>query len=265
MVSNDVFRSARLKIDRASEHIDNVNLMLKEKRPFRYIIETEVSSGRRSLKAECDQAVVDALSVRYGDAIHNLRSALDHAYTAVFRNLVLSDGERRSIQFPFSETAARLEKACRNRQAHKISPQFLDAMIAIKPHGEAGGNELLYFMHSLDLPDKHAHVVPVVYQVELDAVKWRELVPDFPKMFSGIISVSNNGDEDFSWYDKLLSLYEWVKAGSPETPKLKQEINIPVDILFEGRREGDAMLVVPTLHDFVKVTQNVVSIIESFA
>jgi hypothetical protein len=264
VASNDLFKSAHLKIDRALEHIAEVSKVLKEKQPFRYIVETDAETGRRATMAERDEAVVNALSVRCGDAIHNLRSALDHAYAAVVRRAATSDRERKAVQFPFSETASRLEEACRNRLAHKVSPEFLKAIVALQPHGEPGGNEILYFMHALDLPDKHAHLVPTAYYVSFTAEQIRAQVFDFPNFVQGRITMSNNG-RDVVWVNKPLALYEWVKAGSPDTMILKQQIDIPVDISFEGRLGSNKMLVVPTLEHFADVAKQVVSVISEFA
>jgi len=262
--SNDLFKSARLKIDRASEHITDINEVLKEKRPFRYIVETDAKAGRRATMAEKDQAVVDALSVRSGDAIHNLRSALDHAYGAVVRRVATTDRERRDVQFPFSETASRLEEARKNRLAHKVSPEFLAAILSLKPHEESGGNEVLYFMHALDVPDKHAHLIPTAYYVSFSAEKMRQQVPDFPRGISGQLTMSNNG-RDVAWDIKPFTLHEWLINRVPRNGILKQEINVPVDICFQGRTNSGTMLTVPTLYQFVDVAKSVVRIISRFA
>lgn len=264
MSSNDLFKSARLKIDRASEHIADVNKVLKEKRPFRYIVETDAKGGRRATMAEKDEAVVDALSVRSGDAIHNLRSALDHAYAAVVSRVATIERERRAIQFPFSETASRLEEACKNRLAHKVSPEFLAAIMKLKPHGERGGNEILYFMHALDVPDKHAHLVPTAYYVRFSAEKMREQVPDFPRGITGELAMSNNG-RDVAWDIRPFTMHDWLINRVPRNGILKEEINVPVDVCFQGRTSGGPMLTVPTLYQFVDVAKHVVSVISRFA
>ena len=263
MSSNELFRSARLKIDRALDHISDVNKVLKEKRPFRYIVETNAKAGRRSTMAEKDEAVVDALSVRCGDAIHNLRSALDHAYSAVVLPYADSARERRSIQFPFSETASRLEEACRNRLAHKVSPEFLAAIVSLNPHGEHGGNELLYFMHSLDIPDKHAHLVPTAYYVQFTAGQMRALVPDFPSGIIGNVRMSNS-TRDVSWPIEPFTMNDWIMNRVPPNGIFKQEIDVPVNICFHGGQSGSSMLVVPTLHQFVDVANAVIKVLERF-
>lgn len=266
MSSNDRFKSARLKIDRASEHIADVTKVLAEKRPFRYILETDAKAGRRSTFAERDEAVVDALVVRCGDAIQNLRSAIDHAYSAVVLPHAVSPREKRAVQFPFSETAARLDEACRNRLSHKVSPEFHAAILALKPHGEPGGNQLLYFMSAINNPDKHATLIPVGYYLEVVVGEMRKKIPDFLPGLSADSKISvAQSRRDFSWSCKPFTLNDWVMQRVPASGILKQEINVAVDVSFEGRGDGGTMLTVPTLHQFVDVAKQVVAIISKFS
>jgi len=114
--SNDDFKSAYLKLNRASKHISEVSSLLQEERPFRYILKTDVKSGKRFLGPKVNEAVIDDISLICGDAIHNLRAAIDHAYITVLKPYISSPSVLRSIQFPFSRTATDLEKACRTRR-----------------------------------------------------------------------------------------------------------------------------------------------------
>lgn len=266
MDTSNLFKSARLKIDRASEHIAHINKVLSEERPFKYILETDARAGRRSTLAERNDAVIDRLSLLCGDAVQNLRDALDHAYSDVVSPAALSPQDKRRVQFPFSETAARLEEACRSRLAHKISPEFLAAIIGLKPHGEAGGNTLLYFLNAINNPGKHSSLVPLGYRVTIRVGEIRRQIPDF---FPGMSEDSNfscgqNG-RDVTWHINPFSLNDWVFNRVPSSGMMKQEINIPVQITFEGRTDGNLMLTVPTLDQFVDVTKQAVKIISGFA
>lgn len=265
--SNDLFKSARLKIDRASEHIADVNKVLAEERPFRYILETDAKTGRRSTYAERNEAVIDRLALRSSDAVQNLRDAIDHAYTAVVAPFAASPREERAVQFPFSETAARLKEAAHNRLAHKVSPEFRDAILDLKPHGEAGGNNLLYFMSALNNPGKHATLIPIGYFVEMRVGEVRKrVIPDFlPGMSDDSTIGFGQNRIDASWSGQRFSLDDWVMNRVPANGILKQEVDIPVDVTFEGRANGGLMLTVPTLYQFVDVTKAVVGTISRFA
>ena len=211
MATNDLFKSARLKIYRASEHIADVNKVLSEDRPFRYILETDAKAGERSTFAERNETVIDRLSLRCSDAVQNLRDALDHAYADVVSPFASSPRKKRAIQFPFSETAARLEEACRNRLSDKVSPEFLAAIIGLKPHGEAGGNKLLYFMSAINNPGKHSSLVPIGYFVTIRAGEIRRQIPDFCPSMSNDSNISCGQNwRDVSWDIKPFSLNDWV-------------------------------------------------------
>lgn len=266
MSSKDLFKSARLKIDRASEHIADVNKVLSEERPFRYILETDAKAGRRRTYAEKNEPVVDRLSLRCGDAVQNLRDALDHAYSSVVTPFAHSPRETKAVQFPFSETAARLEEACRNRLAHKVSPEFLAAMLALKPHGERGGNQLLYFMSAINNPGKHTTLVPLGYFVQMRAGKVRKMIPDFcPGMTDDSTIAFGQNRIDTEWGCRRFSMNDWLINRVPANGILKEEVNIPVNVTFEGRSGGDVMLTIPTLYQFVDVAKHVVSVISKFA
>jgi hypothetical protein len=71
--------SAFLKIDRAAKHIEELNELVHQTRPFGYIIETNTETGQRSAFPTKNEAVIDAMALIIGDVVHNLRSALDHA------------------------------------------------------------------------------------------------------------------------------------------------------------------------------------------
>ena len=267
MSSNDLFKSARLKIDRASEHIADVNKVLSEERPFRYILETDAKTGRRSTYAERNEAVIDRLSLRSSDAVQNLRDAIDHAYSAVVGPFAKTTREERAIQFPFSETAARLQEAAHNRLAHRVSPEFRDAILALKPHGEPGGNKLLYFMSALNNPGKHAALIPIGYFVEMRVGEVRKrAIPDFcPGVTDDSTFCFGQNRVDVSWPGQRFSLNDWIINRVPANGILKQEVDIPVDVSFEGRTDGSLMLTIPTLYQFVDVAKHVVSVISRFA
>jgi hypothetical protein len=131
--------NAILKVQRALEHISELNQLFQKKRPFTYILETNVKTGQRATFAKTNELVVDAAALICGDAIHNLRSALDHAYWEIVSPFASTDSERERLQFPFSKTAARLVRNVEQRLANKVSPSFFQAILDLKPHGEKGG------------------------------------------------------------------------------------------------------------------------------
>lgn len=263
MPSKDPFNSARLKIKRARAFISEATQLIDEKKPFKYIVESDAQSGRRALMAIKDEELIDEISAICGDAVHNLRSALDHGYAAVVGKHLTTNGQRRNMQFPFSEKSNGLEKACQNRHANKVSQDFLDELILLKPHGGPDGNALLYFMHALDLPDKHSHLIPTAYYLKYNGWQMRKLVFDYPGHDYQKVGFSNNGI-DVVWNNAPLALYEWIKAGSPSNTITRQELDIPVEIVFDGYFDNKHMICVPTLNNFVDEAERVISVISKY-
>jgi hypothetical protein len=127
---------AMLKIQRAAKRIDEFNALLHEKRPFRYVVETDTQSRHRSILAKKNHAVVDDAALIAGDAAHNLRSALDYAYSAIVTPYASTPNEKRAIQFPFCQEAARLDEAVKNRLANRVSDRFFSAIMGLKSYHE---------------------------------------------------------------------------------------------------------------------------------
>ncbi|MGI9504638.1 MAG: hypothetical protein ACR2RE_16465 [Geminicoccaceae bacterium] len=264
MLSATPISSARLKIDRASKHIDEVVELLEKKRPFRWILETNAKAGCRSIYAERDEALIDDIAVICGDAIHNLRAAIDHAYSAIVAPVTRNEKSAKAVQFPFSQTAEGLEGAVKSRLAHKVSPEFFAAVIGLKPHGGHGGDELLYLIHALDISDKHTSLVPTANQVTVSGEKIMEIAPDIPIKISGT-SVLGGRVGDFSWPIPPLSIDDWIKLKVPREGIVRQETGIPVDIVFRCGGLEPPGVVVPTLHSFVSVAKKAVGVLEGFA
>lgn len=87
-----------------------------------------------------------------GDAIHNLRSALDHlAYQLV---LVGTPGAEpsRQVEFPIAKNETTYEKD-KLKKVKGMRPEAIRAIDALKPYH--GGTEAFWRIHELDNIDKH--------------------------------------------------------------------------------------------------------------
>lgn len=102
---------------------------------------------------------LDEIACCVGDAVHNLRSALDLLACQVVEK---SGGNPDSVHFPFAKTAADLTTGGRSKKGmigdkhfDRARPDAQQALLALAPHGEPNGNRLLWGLHRLDLVDKH--------------------------------------------------------------------------------------------------------------
>jgi hypothetical protein len=150
-----VFRDARLKISRANKHISDIDSIILSL-PDRCVGSVEINpeTGGQSIKHECQgiDAILIELSLIAGDAIHNLRAALDYAWFEVIQHIGLST--TRYTKFPFVESAKALERALIEKKIDTAKPALFKCMISqVKSY--PGGNDLLYALHKLDISDKH--------------------------------------------------------------------------------------------------------------
>ncbi len=76
-----MFSSARLKIDRAHTHIKDLEGQFKsfvERKPHRFGIKHDEKTGQPVIEIRFVEDVPAELAVVIGDAVHNMRCALDH-------------------------------------------------------------------------------------------------------------------------------------------------------------------------------------------
>ena len=143
----------RAKIERANNHLSDLDAAC---RAFCDTQEDQVSSsvnpntGELTYYGPPDRDVPMEIAIVAGDAVHNLRSALDHlAY-----QLVLANGNKpnRKTDFPIFKDASDYEKNCVER-TEGMSQKALARIGEAKPY--KGGNDTLWRLHKLDIIDKH--------------------------------------------------------------------------------------------------------------
>lgn len=150
------FSQPRQKLARAAQHIRSL-----EQATLEYF-ETDWYScdfgqapdGQYSLKIVVRGSPRD-FGVIVGDAVHNLRAALDLlAVEVVARN----GGNTRNVYFPFADAAENLEEMIKRRNFHRASADDQAALKQLQPF--TGGNTLLRSLHDLDIQDKHHSLIP---------------------------------------------------------------------------------------------------------
>lgn len=259
--------SAFLKIDRATQHIKELQELVRKTRPFGYLVETNTQTGQRVASPTKNEVVVDRMALVIGDVVHNLRSALDHAYWlivcgtererffSIFKDRRPPAEKEASVQFPFAKDANSLEKALRNRFAYYAGTAFLIALRQLRPHGPPGGNDLLCLIHQTDILDKHRLLIPMGdYTVGLTAMI-RQAVPDFPYAMDkvGLFNFT------FKWVSRQLPPTDQLGVADPSSPAVfRRELDIPVDIILHVDRKGPLRPLFPTLNAMVDATREAV-------
>lgn len=250
--------SALVKLKRASKRIEELNAFLASERPFSYVLRTDTVTGERSTRAEKNEAVADEAAAVAGDAVHNIRSSLDHAYWEIVHPFATNRREENAIQFPFSQEAARLEEAVKNRLAARVSDKFFRTIMTLRPHGEATGNRMLYLIHLLDIPDKHRYLTPTADYKRITLPMIRRQVPDFPE-FGGTMTFGGNRRGDARWQSRNIDPATLGGIVAPTLNVFEKKLDVPVEIVFAIRELDMLAPMVPTLNKLIEVARDTIN------
>ena len=159
----DRFAAAKLKIERANKHIADFERLVNS------LKDSYTSSIQRYEPIRCQVISYSppdipklgvAMALVIGDAIHNLRVAIEYAYLgAVERHApTVLDGH---TKFPTGETRKDVEDRLKSRKIDVLAPKLFNRIVAdIRPY-VASGNCLVKMLHDLDISDKHWLLIPV--------------------------------------------------------------------------------------------------------
>ena len=204
-------------------------------------IENDLQTGNDVLKIEVSRIVPHAgdLALILGDALHNLKAALDILVNeVVFRRLHRYDDYTR---FPFRKTRDELIAAVNGGLIHQASEAVCDFIVdVIKPY--KGGNDALWALHDLNILDKHRLLLPVMH---VDVIH-------------GIRVKDDRGHEDViePWVisGRRIARYEMGRSNC----KITNYGNPSVLVLFDSGLPLAGEPVLPSLQHFVEVVRGVI-------
>ena len=155
------FYQSRLKLRRAISHINDAEALINEYLEKGPILLSENKNGDYvNFEFTIIAEPAEMLPAVIGDAIHNLRTALD----LLACDLVRRNGKNiKNVHFPFADKASNFEGAIALRKMNRAAPADLDILRSLKPY--TGGNDLLRAIHDLDIEDKHTAIIPAVSYV----------------------------------------------------------------------------------------------------
>lgn len=163
-----------LKLERAREHLRTLDkeiqtFLQSTPRPYRGVREVDPRDGSHVWRLKIDRTPPDRLGVLVGDVVHNQRAALDHLAWQLA--LLTKKRPRRSTQFPIylnQYPAYRGQRAFNPhgiKQMADIPKPAQDIIKSKQPYTVPGGldprNTPLWFIHELDIVDKH-RLIPVL-------------------------------------------------------------------------------------------------------
>lgn len=165
------FEASRLKINRAKRHIEDLGREIKaylDSEPLAIMVEDWTAWHERGAMhawtARIKRPVPTEFAGLVGDAVHNLRTALDVLACDLVR---LNDGNTKSVYFPFCDAPNEIPHKIRDRNMHRAGPKVVKILegLALYP----GANSPLRTLHDLDVMDKHQALIPSLAAVSIPA------------------------------------------------------------------------------------------------
>ncbi len=147
----------RLKIARANKHIGDLEAGIKsfnKTNPCGVDSDDDPNTGDRVFTFRSTSKIPDDFSLIAGDAIHNLRSVLDHlAWQLVLAN---QNAPTSITCYPIAETVQKYTsgRTAKTKGMNDSAKKLIDAT---NPY--AGGTDALWTLHKLDIFDKHCLMV----------------------------------------------------------------------------------------------------------
>ena len=216
----------RLKIERAKKHILDLEIARDrfiETEPYVIEPERDPQTGNYLFRVTKLQPPPHDLGLIAGDVIHNLRSALDHlAYQLVLVNGAIPT---KQTAFPIFDDAAGYV-AHSHGKIKLMSQSAQDAIEATKPY--RGRSNLLWFIHTMDIADKHHTLLVALIHVG----KWSVKMPVF-----GLFNIPESS----------LPLKEGDVIFSCE-PKVYENVKFTFDITLENPEAISGVPLLPALH-----------------
>ena len=155
------------KVDRSKRHIDDVEAQIiafHESNPYPVVIEDDPrTAGKRIAKIGSPLiALPTSITLCVGDAVHNLRAALDHfvyaAVPAARRSHKTDFPVWRSPRHPTSSEV----KLMVQQKARGASALLIDALHRLDAY-EGGSGQFVWLLDRLDVVDKHRLLLTVNY------------------------------------------------------------------------------------------------------
>jgi hypothetical protein len=156
------------KIERAKKHISEFNrerLVFLETDPYVVITKFNPESNITESIMGPMPKIPTHLSTTVGDAIQNLRSALDYLAAELVRS---AGKEPKLVYFPICETATKYvsESKGKTKGISEEAKKFIDS---IEPYGGGDGNDL-WILHSLNNTDKHRLLMAIAVNLAQQVV-----------------------------------------------------------------------------------------------
>lgn len=155
-----MFESARSKIERADKHISDLKGAFDafiETHPHTLSIGSDPNTGEMTVEVRFREKISSTFALIIGDAVHNLRTALDHA---TWELIGLDKGTQdRWTAFPTSgQDRINYEATCNGIKTPRADTKKFFIDFAAYP---GGAGQKIWGLNALDNDDKHTVLTPI--------------------------------------------------------------------------------------------------------
>ncbi|MEP0316926.1 MAG: hypothetical protein ABJL57_16145 [Hyphomonas sp.] len=154
-----MFESMNLKIGRAKAHVRELEVLFetfaRENKP-RLVVDKHEGMHRFRAAAE---KIPDDFGLILGDAIHNLRSALDHLMWEFLGSTIDNGTQNKHTKLIAHPTKTAYDGFCCGILTPRADTKAFFKSLEIFP---GGNGDAIYTLHDLDIADKHKVLTPVV-------------------------------------------------------------------------------------------------------
>jgi hypothetical protein len=166
---------ATQKLERAEYHINDLTAQINAyliKKPMRLVTVGNRKTGDETHFLKEQIPVPIGFSLVLGDALHNLRCALD----IVIFNMIGDRAKRPDrVQFPITWDDDTFIATLKKREIEIAGKNVVDELKTLKPY--RGGNDKLWGLHLLDIADKHKLLLTVNSTAEMSSIEFAKVLP----------------------------------------------------------------------------------------
>jgi hypothetical protein len=238
--------SARGKLRRAHCHIENLRTSIREAgqgEPYRLPlrIQDEPETGGKTVRVGALPNKTQEWGLLIGDAVHNLRCALDHVWWALaIKHLDREPTEQEapSIQFPILEPGGNWDPG---NYPSWVGEEATEIVAEAQPRNGLDGDEVhpLAVLRVLSNADKHRVIPTTVHVLTQTSITLRR-TPDATETLTGNLGTGHTlGDKPVQEGDVVFT----IPAGSLLLrPDVKYEADLTGYVAISGRWDAVAIL-----------------------
>jgi len=252
---------ARLKIERANNHIDCLNAEVRaffDTNPYKVANKRDPDTRRLIYYIESVQSVPVTIAAITGDALHCLRAALDHlAQQLYLAGTGNAKGYRDQTSFPIAKSAKEFKSGLA-RKVEGMRQEAVDAICALEPYHGGKGSDL-WTLHRLNNIDKHRLILTVgsaFRSVDLGALMTAQMGKLLGKTLPALDAFFRPADNLFPLEVGQELLIDDIDA----EPNEKMQFRFDVGINEVGLIEGS-----PVLETVVAFRDRVSDVVDSFS